>query len=169
MKVKSDQDSTGYKKVSLIENFTIGQSYNFAADSMNWSNINTSIMLRLVKNFNLSLSATWDPYTYRLNSSGSPVRVNVPRWKAGKGWARLSSTGTSFSYTFNNDTFRRKKGNGTDKGKETERTVMPRAKALTTRRADSLPRRHAAVGTRKMTVCLMLMPTDTRNGNAHGA
>lgn len=74
-------------------------------------------MLRLVKNFNLSLSATWDPYTYRLNSSGSPVRVNVPRWKAGKGWARLSSTGTSFSYTFNNDTFRRKKGNGTDKGK----------------------------------------------------
>ncbi len=117
MKVKSDQDSTGYKKVSLIENFTIGQSYNFAADSMNWSNINTSIMLRLVKNFNLSLSATWDPYTYRLNSSGSPVRVNVPRWKAGKGWARLSSTGTSFSYTFNNDTFRRKKGNGTDNGK----------------------------------------------------
>ena len=109
MKVKSDQDSTGYKKISLIENFTIGQSYNFAADSMNWSNINTSIMLRLVKNFNLSLSATWDPYIYRLNAAGSPVRVNIPRWKVGKGWARLSSTGTSFSYTFTNDTFRRKK------------------------------------------------------------
>ena len=29
MKVKSDQDSTGVKKISLIENFTIGQSYNF--------------------------------------------------------------------------------------------------------------------------------------------
>lgn len=113
MKVKSDQDTTGYKKISLIENFTIGQSYNFAADSMNWSNINTSIMLRLVKNFNLNLSATWDPYTYRLSPSGTPVRVNVPRWKVGKGWARLASTGTSFSYTFNNDTFRRKKnGNG---------------------------------------------------------
>lgn len=109
MKVKSDADSTGTKKISLIENFTISQSYNFAADSMNWSNINTSILLRLVKNFNLNLSATWDPYTYQLNSSGSPVRVNVPRWKAGKGWARLSSTGTSFSYTFNNQTFMRKK------------------------------------------------------------
>ena len=113
MKVKSDADSTGVKKVSLIENFTISQSYNFAADSMNWSNINTSILLRLVKNFNLNLSATWDPYTYRLNSSGSPVRVNVPRWKAGKGWARLSSTGTSFSYTFNNQTFTKKKSNDT--------------------------------------------------------
>ena len=109
MKVRNDQDSTGTKKISLIENFSISQSYNFAADSMNWSNINTSILLRLVKNFNLNLSATWDPYTYRLNSSGSPVRVNVPRWKAGKGWARLSSTGTSFSYTFNNQTFKRNK------------------------------------------------------------
>ena len=118
MKVKSDQDSTGYKKISLIENFTIGQSYNFAADSMNWSNINTSLMLRLVKNFNLSLSATWDPYTYRLNSSGSPVRVNVPRRKVGKGWARLASTGTSFSYTFNNNTFRRKKGGDEGNGRK---------------------------------------------------
>lgn len=109
MKVKSESDSTGVRKISLIENFSIGQSYNFAADSLNWSNINTSIMLRLVKNFNLSLSASWDPYIYRLNASGNPVRVNIPRWKAGKGWAKLSSTGTSFSYTFNNDTFRRKK------------------------------------------------------------
>ena len=109
MKVKSDQDSTGMKKISLIENFTIGQSYNFAADSMRWSNLNTSISLRLIKNFNLNLSATWDPYTYQLSESGSPVRVDVPRWKAGKGWVKLSSTGTSFSYTFNNNTFKRKK------------------------------------------------------------
>lgn len=109
MKVKSDEDSIGEKKISLIENFTISQSYNFAADSLNWSNINTSLMLRLTKGFNLNLSAVWDVYTYQLNSAGNPVRVNVPRWKAGKGWGRLSSTGTSFSYTFNNDTFKRKK------------------------------------------------------------
>ena len=50
----------------------------------------------------------WDVYTYQLNEYGNPVRVNIPRWKAGKGWGRLSSTGTSFSYTFNNDTFKRK-------------------------------------------------------------
>ncbi|MDD2961249.1 MAG: putative LPS assembly protein LptD [Muribaculaceae bacterium] len=109
MKVKSDADSTGVKKVSLIENLSISQSYNFAADSMRWSNINTSLMLRLVKNFNLSLSATWDVYTYQLNSSGNPVRVNIPRWEAGKGLGKLSSTGTSFSYTFNNQTFQKKK------------------------------------------------------------
>ena len=70
MKVKSDNDSIGEKKVSLIENLSIMQSYNFAADSLNWSNITTSILLRLVKNFNLNLSAVWDVYTYQLNSAG---------------------------------------------------------------------------------------------------
>ncbi len=111
MKVKSDADSTGVKKISLIENFSVGQSYNFAADSMNWSNLTTNIMLRLVKNFNLNINANWDPYTYRLSASGSPTRVNVPRWKAHKGWVKLASAGTSFSYTFTNATFRRKKDN----------------------------------------------------------
>ena len=112
MKIKTDNDSIGEKKISLIENFTLSQSYNFAADSLNWSNLNTSIMLRLVKNFNLNLSAVWDVYTYQLNSYGTPVRVNVPRWEVGKGWGRLSSTGTSFSYTFNNDTFKKLKNRG---------------------------------------------------------
>ena len=109
MKVKSDNDSIGETKISLIENFSVSQSYNFAADSLNWSNINTSLLLRLSRQFNLNLSATWDVYTYQLNAAGNPVRVNIPRWKAGKGIGRLSSTGTSFSYTFNNDTFKKKK------------------------------------------------------------
>lgn len=115
MKVKSDKDTTGVRKISLIENFSIQQSYNFAADSLRWSNISTSIMLRLVKNFNLNLSATWDPYMYGLTSSGTPTRIDKLRINNGKGWARLSSTGTSFSYTFNNDTFRRKKNNNDNK------------------------------------------------------
>ena len=108
-KVKSENDSTGFKKISLIENFTLSQSCNLAADSMQWSNLNTSIMLRLVKGFNLNLSATWDVYKYALNESGTPVRINKLRLFNGGGWGRLSSTGTSFSYTFNNNTFKRKK------------------------------------------------------------
>lgn len=116
MKVKSDKDSTGVKKISLIENLSLSQSYNFAADSLNWSNINSSILLRLTKGFNLNLGATWDVYTYQLNSAGNPVRVNRTRLQAGKGIGKLSSTGTSFSYTFNNDTFKKlfKKEDKTD-------------------------------------------------------
>ena len=119
MKVKSN-DSIGEKKISLIENFTVGQSYNFAADSLNWSNINTSLLLRLTKNFNLNLNATWDVYTYGLSSTGSPVRINKTRLQAGKGLGRLSSTGTSFSYTINNDTFKRKKDRKTENKTEPE-------------------------------------------------
>ena len=114
-KVKSESDSTGFKKISLIENFTLSQSCNLAADSMKWSNLNTSIMLRLVKGFNLNLSATWDVYKYALNESGAPVRINKLRLFNGGGWGRLSSTGTSFSYTFNNDTFKRKRDKDKDK------------------------------------------------------
>jgi len=113
-KVKSENDSTGFKKISLIENFTLSQSCNLAADSMKWSNLSTSIMLRITKGFNLNLSATWDVYKYALNEAGTPVRINKLRLFNGGGWGRLSSTGTSFSYTFNNDTFRRKKGNQTN-------------------------------------------------------
>lgn len=122
MKVKSDADSTGFKKISLIENLTLQQSYNFAADSLRLSNLTASILIRLTKQFNLNLSTTWDPYTYALSPSGSPVRVDRTRLQAHKGLARLSSTGTSFSYTLNNDTFKRKKGddNGNKTGEDEE-------------------------------------------------
>lgn len=124
MKVKSDKDSTGVKKISLIENFVISQSYNFAADSLRWSNVNTSILLRLTKNFNLNLSATWDPYCYGLNEAGTPVRIDKLRLFSGKGLPRLSSTGTSFSYTINQDTFR-KKNDDSDSGDTDDSMTSP--------------------------------------------
>lgn len=118
MKVKTDNDSIGEKKISLIENLTLSQSYNFAADSLRFSDLSTSMLLRLTKGFNLNLSATWDVYTYALNSYGNPVRVNKLRISQGKGYGRLRSTGTSFSYTFNNDTFRNLFGKNKDKDKD---------------------------------------------------
>lgn len=123
MKVKDNNDSIGERKISLIENLQISQSYNFAADSLRWSNINTSLLLKLMKNFNLNLAAVWDVYTYGLNSSGNPVRLNRTRLQAGKGLARLSSTGTSFSYSLNNNTFKRK-----SKDEEKDNTAVPGTK-----------------------------------------
>lgn len=137
MKVKDENDSTGSRKISLIENLSLSSSYNFAADSLRLSPLQTSIMLRLVKNFNLNLSATWDPYVYKLDASGYPRQVNRFRWQEGKGLYKLSSTGTSFSYTFNNDTFKRKKkdekntDNPTDEDEESteEESFSNRAEA----------------------------------------
>lgn len=114
MKVATN-DSVGEKKISLIENLSIAQSYNFAADSLRLSDLSMNVLLRLTKGFNLNLSTTWDNYTYALNPAGAPVRVNRTRWSQGK-FPRLMRTGTSFSYTLNNDTFRRK-GKANNKGK----------------------------------------------------
>lgn len=131
-KVRSRTDSLQDRKISLIENLSISESYNFAADSLNWSNLNTSILLRLTKSFNLNLSAIWDVYTYKLNEYGNPYRCNVTRLKAGKGLARLSSTGTSFSYNFNNATFTklfsRKKDKSTAADGEEEETGPSKTK-----------------------------------------
>jgi hypothetical protein len=107
MKVRNDKDTTGtnpYKVISLIESLNIGGSYNLAADSMRWSQFSAGIRLKLSKSYSLSLSTSFDPYMYGLNSSGNPVRINQLRWNNGK-FPRFQGTSTSYSYTFSNDTF----------------------------------------------------------------
>jgi len=73
MKVKSNKDSSGYKKVVLIENFTIGGYYNFNADSCRWSDINISGWTRLLDKIEIRYSGLWTPYY--INSSG--VKTNT--------------------------------------------------------------------------------------------
>lgn len=108
MKIRSDRDSTGFRKISLIDKLSMSMSYNMAADSFKWSDLNMDLRLKLSKNQILNLKGTFDTYTYDENGR----RIDVPRWKAGKGIGRLKSTSTSFSYTFNNDTFKKLFGGG---------------------------------------------------------
>lgn len=119
MKILSDRDSTGYRKISLIDDLGINFGYNMMADSLNWSDITTGVRLKLSKSYTLSLSATWDPYMYELNENGNPVRVNKLRVLNGKGIGKLRTTGTSFSYAFNQDTFKKWFG-GKEKGNKDE-------------------------------------------------
>ena len=107
MKVASDRDSTGEKKISLIDKLSLGMSYNMAADSFKWSDLNVGLRIKFSKSYTLNLNGIFDTYTYGYDEkTGAVRRVDVPRWRAGKGFGRLKSTGTSFSYTFNNDTFK---------------------------------------------------------------
>ena len=110
MKVRNDKDTTGTKAfniISLIDNFSVNGSYNMAADSMQWSVFSTNLRIKLGKSYTLSLSGSFDPYMYGLNSSGYPVRINKLRWANG-GFPRFLGTSTSYSYTLNNDTFKKK-------------------------------------------------------------
>lgn len=118
MKVRSESDSTGYKKISLIDDLGINFSNNLMADSMKWSMINTNIRLKFTKSYTLSLNATWDPYIYELDKNDQPVAVDKLRILNGKGFGKLQSTGTSFSYSINQNTiktlFSRKEKSGKD-------------------------------------------------------
>ncbi len=103
MKVKSDSDSTGVKKHTLIDNLSLGGSYNLMADSMKWSDFALSVRFKFGKSITWNFNGTLDPYTYRSNGT----KQDVMRWEDGKGFARLKSTGTSFSYTLNNEFFKK--------------------------------------------------------------
>lgn len=108
MKIRSDADSTGERKISLIEKLGFNISYNLAADSFKWSDLNVGLNLRLSKSYSLILNGVFDVYTYGYDTKTQRAYpVNKTRWQAGKGFPRLRSTSTSFSYTFNNDTFKK--------------------------------------------------------------
>lgn len=109
MKVRNDKDTTGkepYKVISLIDNLSISGGYNFFADSMRMNNLRVQLRLKLPLNYTLNLSGEFDPYMYGLTASGRPVRINEFYWKHGKN-LHFKGTSTSFSYTFNNNTFRK--------------------------------------------------------------
>jgi len=134
MKVKQKNDTTAeakYKTVSLIDAFMVSGSYNMEADSLKWSNLNANLRLKLFTNLSINLSGTFDNYLYGFDVFGNPVHIDKLRWNNGKS-PRLINTGTSFGYTFNNDTFKAKKATtatATATATPAIRTTTPTSKA----------------------------------------
>ena len=91
MKVLSKRDTSGVKKIKLIDELRISGSYNFLADSMRLSTIPISFRTTIFGNFGINLSATLDPY--RVTPQG--VRYDKLFFPG-----RIVSTGWSFGYTF---------------------------------------------------------------------
>lgn len=122
MKVASASDSTGFKKISLIDNLGIGFSHNMMADSLKWSDITTSIRLKLSKTLVINIGAVFDPYMYRLDGNGRPTKVDELRIANGRGIGRLRSTGYAISPSINQDTFKKwfGKSDGKDKSKKSQ-------------------------------------------------
>lgn len=103
-KVASKRDTSGMKKVKIIDNFSFSGSYNFAQDSLRLSVIPLTLRMTIpgLKNFGINLQATLDPYDVVLNSTGtSATRVNKLMIANGKGLGRITSASTSIGYTFN--------------------------------------------------------------------
>ncbi len=91
MKVLSKRDTSGVKKVKLIDQLSISGSYNFLADSMKFSLNTVKLNATLSNNYSLNLSLGIDPY--RVTPEG--IRYDKLFFPG-----RLTSTGWTFNYTF---------------------------------------------------------------------
>ena len=120
MKVKSDKDSTGVKKISLIDEFRIGMSYNLAAKEKPWSDMDISLRLKLSKSKTFNLSASFATYAYEFNERGQVVEGNRTEWSYGR-FGRFSGMSQNFSYTFDNNTWKKWFGKDDEKSKDTNK------------------------------------------------
>ena len=106
MKIKSDRDTTGIRKISLIDELGGSISYNMAAKTRPWSNLSTRIRLKLTKNYTFSLNSVWATYAYEFNENGRVVVGDRTEWSYGR-FGRFQGMSQNFSYTFNNGTWKK--------------------------------------------------------------
>ena len=72
-KVFDRNDSTGKpKKVKLIDNFSIGTSYNIFADQFKWAPVTMQMRTTIMKNINLSANSSFSLYAIN-DSTGQPI------------------------------------------------------------------------------------------------
>lgn len=105
MKIRSDKDTTGIRKISIIDELGGSLSYNFAAKTRPWSNLNTRMRLKLTKNYTFSLNATWATYAYEFNDKGKVVVGDRTEWSYGR-FGRFQGMSQNLSYTFSNNTLK---------------------------------------------------------------
>ena len=104
MKVKSDDDSTGFKKISLIDELGLNMSYNFATDIRPLSDLRANLRLKLSKSYTLNLNAVFASYVYEADSVGATPRLSehTTYWGLGK-LGRWNGIDQNLSYQLNND------------------------------------------------------------------
>ena len=106
MKVYSKRDSTGFKKISLIDELGASLSYNMATNWHKWSDLNMRLRLKLTKSYTFSMNAVFATYAYEFNESGNVIVGNNTEWSKGR-FGRFQGMSQNLSYTFNNGTFRK--------------------------------------------------------------
>ena len=106
MKVRSDRDSTGFRKISLIDELSASLSYNMAAKRQPWSNLSTRLRLKLGKNKTFSMAAVFATYAYKFNENGQVVTSDRTEWSYGR-FGRFQGMSQNLSYTFNNQTWKK--------------------------------------------------------------
>lgn len=109
MKMASDKDTTGYKKISLIDDLTGQLSYDIARKR--WSDLTLNARLKLTKNYTFNMNARFKTYAYKFDEDGRVVESDRTEWSYGR-FGRFDGYSGSLSYTLNNETFKKWFGKG---------------------------------------------------------
>ena len=117
MKIKSDKDTTGFKKISLIDELGASISYNMAAKEHNWSDLNMNLRLKWWKSYTFSLSAVFKTYAVAQKEDGTVVETNRTQWSLGH-FGRFQGMSQNISYTLNPEKLKKLFGGGDDKKKK---------------------------------------------------
>lgn len=111
MKVRSDKDSTGVKKISIIDELGAQMSYNFAASYHRWSDLSTNLRLKWWKNYTFNLNAVFATYAYELDANGHPYVGNHTEYSKGR-FGRFQGMSQNISFTLTPDKLRKLFGGG---------------------------------------------------------
>lgn len=106
MKVRTDKDSTGYRKISLIDELGGSLSYNMAAKRRPWSNLNLRARIKLTKKYTYSMNAVFATYAYEKDENGRVYVGDHTEWSRGR-FGRFLGTAQNISYSISNETFRK--------------------------------------------------------------
>lgn len=117
MKVRSDKDSTGMKKISLIDELGMNMSYNMAAKVRPWSDLSMRIRLKWWKNYTFNLNAVFATYAYELDENDRPYIGNRTEYSYGR-FGRFQGMSQNISYTLTPEKIKKLFGGGDDDDKK---------------------------------------------------
>lgn len=131
MKIKSDKDSTGIRKLSIIDNLGFRMSYNMAAKEKPWSDLSVDLRLKWWKNYTFNLNAVFASYAYELDSHGRPYVGNHTYWGMGK-IGRFQGMSQNISYTLTPEKIKKLFGGGSDENNSKGKRNDPNAEGIDT-------------------------------------
>ena len=119
MKYKTKNDSL--KKISLLDELKFNISYDLAAAKRPWSNLDMTMRLKLTKNYTFNMNTTFATYAYTFDEKGNVVDSDRTEWSYGR-FGRFQGYSSSFTFSLNQDTWKKWFGKEEPENKETDKT-----------------------------------------------
>lgn len=111
MKVKSDKDSTGVKKLSIIDELGFNMGYNLAAKERPWSDLVVRLRLKWWKNYTFNMNAVFATYAYELDENGNPYLGMHTEYSKGR-FGRFQGMSQNISFTLTPEKLKKWFGGG---------------------------------------------------------